>query len=163
SDTIDPEALNRVLAENGLPALAALPDEVTAFRCFSWLCDEEGQVLLLGSEGEDTGRRRVRTVDAALAETLVADGTAWLAAQVREDGSIAAGFYPRFDREIETVNLLRHASALWALAEQAQQSGVYLNFPMTIQVTYSYLLNSKGNLRTSLKQLIITAQSFIYP
>ena len=123
SDTIDPEALNRVLGENGLPALAALPDEVTAFRCFSWLCDEEGQVLLLGSEGEDTGRRRVRTVDAALAETLVADGTAWLAAQVREDGSIAAGFYPRFDREIETVNLLRHASALWALAEQAQRSG----------------------------------------
>lgn len=70
-----------------------------------------------GSEGRDTGRRRLDTLDAATVETMVDQSSCFLAAQIDEKGQFTYGLHPCFDREINAYNTLRHASTVYAMLE----------------------------------------------
>lgn len=109
------EALNRYLKEAGRKTLSALPERYRLFWCVGWLCDGENEVHGLTASGLDYGRRKAEPLDGAYARELILNSSAFLADQVREDGSFVYGMDPRFDEELDGYNIVRHAGAIWAL------------------------------------------------
>lgn len=111
---IDLEYLDRYLKKTGQNPLGELPETYTIFQCMGWLCDEDNTVYSLSADGLDYGRR-AELVDRDYALDLIMNASAFLEAQIREDGSFIYGIYPRFDNEIDNYNIVRHASTLWSL------------------------------------------------
>ena len=54
---------------------------------------------------------------------VVNNASSFLIDQVNDDGSFVYGMYPRFDREIDSYNIVRHASTLWSLVCQYRMTG----------------------------------------
>jgi len=111
---IDLEYMNRYLKRAGQASMPQLPEQYTLFQCAGWLCDETGAVYRLNDSGLEYGRRHL-TVDQETARALILNASEFLVEQLKEDGSFVYGYYPRFDREIENYNIVRHASTLWSL------------------------------------------------
>ncbi|MBR1673066.1 MAG: hypothetical protein IJ702_09065, partial [Fretibacterium sp.] len=86
----------------------------TAFQCRGWLCDEDNAVHPLISRGLDYGRRAV-LFDGDRARRMIATAAGFLLRQLKKDGSFIYGISPRFDAELRSYNILRHAGTLWAL------------------------------------------------
>ena len=114
NDSIDLEYLNRYLKKADRSSLKKLPDSYIVFQCAGWFCDEENTVYELSTDELDCGRRK-DTVDADYARDLIMNASAFLEAQVQEDGSFIYGIYPRFDNEINNYNIVRHAGTIWSL------------------------------------------------
>ncbi len=112
---IDLSYLNTYLEKVGRDPLSVLPESVTLFQCFGWLCDEENVIHNLSSGTLDYGRRKVETIDRAYVERLIDQASGFLVDQIGEDGKFIYGYYPRFDNEIENYNIVRHASTIWSL------------------------------------------------
>lgn len=112
---IDLEYLNRYLVKAERSPLEELPAAYTVFQCKGWFCDENNAVYVLSTDGLDYGRRQIDTLDGAYAKELILNASSFLLEQTGEDGSFVYGIYPRFDREIENYNIVRHASTLWSL------------------------------------------------
>jgi len=112
---VDLSYLNTYLGKAGRKGLDALPENVTVFRTFGWLCDEENAIHQLNSTGLDYGRRAVEILDADYAKGLIDSASGFLMEQIQEDGTFIYGYYPRFDNEIENYNIVRHASTIWSL------------------------------------------------
>ena len=102
---VDLERLNAYLKETGRASVNALPERCTAFQCAGWLCGEDNSVVPLSLEETAYGRREYSAVDGEIAAALAQDGAEYLAAQVREDGSIV--LYGG-----EALPIPRHADAL---------------------------------------------------
>ncbi len=113
---LDLEYLNRYLNKSGKEPLEELPAAFTLFQCRGWFCDENNTVYELSTDSLDYGRRQVEPIDAEYAEELILNASEFLMKQAKADGSFVYGIYPRFDREIENYNIVRHASTLWSLA-----------------------------------------------
>ncbi len=112
---VDLKALNRYLEQAGRKTLETLPEEYVMFQCAGWICGESKHVVRLSASGLNYGRRQPNRIDANYAKTLILESSAFLADQVKEDGAFVYGIYPRFDKEIQGYNILRHAGAVWAL------------------------------------------------
>ncbi len=78
---------------------------------------EDGVIHAIRQQGRNAGRRTVEQLDPELLQQMIADGSAYLASQVREDGRFHYGWHPCFDRPIAAYNSLRHASTLYAMLE----------------------------------------------
>lgn len=115
--------LRNYLKKAGKTPLASLPDEYIVFRCVGWLCDEDSKVYDLISDDADYGRRKIDLIDKDYAAMLVENASSFLIDQVNEDGSFVYGMYPRFDRDIDNYNIVRHASTLWSLICQYRMTG----------------------------------------
>lgn len=114
SGGVDFEYLNLYLNKAGRPSLGELPRTYLIFQCLGWFCDEDNTVYALSSDGLDYGRRAA-TVDGDYALELILNASAFLEAQIKADGSFVYGIYPRFDNDIDSYNIVRHASTLWSL------------------------------------------------
>lgn len=112
---IDLEYLNNYLKKAGRKTLNKLPEELTMFQCIGWLCDGENEVHELSASGLDYGRRQVELVDGDFARELIMNASDFLEEQVQEDGSFVYGIYPRFDNDIDSYNILRHAGTIWSM------------------------------------------------
>lgn len=112
---IDFEYLNRYLKKADRSPLEKLPSVYTVFQCKGWMCDENNTIYALGTEGLNYGRRQIEIIDAAYVKGVIMNASGFLSEQINEDGSFVYGIYPRFDREIESYNIVRHASTLWSL------------------------------------------------
>ena len=135
--TVDQDALNAYLKQTGRRTLPAPPDGCILFQCIGWLCDEDNQVHALSASGPNYGRRQME-LHGDYAKSLAHSAAGFLADQVREDGSFLYGMDPRFDRELDDYNMVRHAGAVWSLlcayrlapeeslAEKIDKSIVYL-------------------------------------
>ena len=75
------------------------------------------------SSDADYGRRKVDLIDKDYAAELVKNASSFLIDQVNDDGSFVYGMYPRFDRDIDNYNIVRHASTLWSLVCQYRMTG----------------------------------------
>lgn len=78
---------------------------------------------LLYPTGQNAGRRIVDGLTVPLLTELITKGSEYLARQVGPDGRFVYGIHPCFDREIETYNALRHASAAYAMIEAYEVTG----------------------------------------
>ena len=112
---IDLSYLNHYMEETGRKKIPSLPEEYIVFRCIGWICDEENAIYQLSGSGLDYGGRDVDVVDDACVKDMLINASGFLADQVNEDGSFVYGIYPRFDNEIDSYNIIRHASSIWSL------------------------------------------------
>lgn len=123
NDCIDLKYLNTYLKKADREQISGLPDSYIVFNCIGWICDENSEVYDLISGHGDYGRRAVETVDKEYAEMLVKNASGFLIDQVNKDGSFVYGIYPRFDNDLESYNIVRHASTLWSLVCQYRMTG----------------------------------------
>lgn len=75
------------------------------------------KTYLINGVGRNAGRREVTYLQPDQIETLIEDGSQFLASQVKENGRFIYGWHPCFDREIKAYNSLRHASTLYSMIE----------------------------------------------
>ena len=123
NECVDESYLNTYLKKAGRSPLSSLPDSYVVFKCVGWMCDENDEVYDLISDIDDYGRRKVDTVDKQYAAELVKNASGFLINQVKDDGSFVYGYYPRFDKNIDNYNIVRHASTLWSLVCQYRMTG----------------------------------------
>lgn len=123
NECVDESYLNTYLKKAGRSTLSSLPDSYVVFKCVGWMCDENDEVYDLISDIDDYGRRKVDTVDKEYAAKLVKNASGFLIDQVKDDGSFVYGYYPRFDKNIDNYNIVRHASTLWSLVCQYRMTG----------------------------------------
>lgn len=147
--TIDLKYLNHYLEETERKEITDLPGEYTIFQCNGWLCDEKNTVYQLSGSGPDYGLRNIEKVDDAYVREMILNSSKFLANQVRGDGSFAYGIYPRFDKEIDHYNIIRHASSIWALICRYRLEPD-AKLEKTIQQAINYMLDQvvyddKGN------------------
>lgn len=123
NECVDESYLNTYLKKAGRSTLSSLPDSYVVFKCVGWMCDENDEVYDLISDIDDYGRRKVDTVDKQYAAELIKNASGFLIDQVKDDGSFVYGYYPRFDKNIDNYNIVRHASTLWSLVCQYRMTG----------------------------------------
>ncbi|MDX5976778.1 UDP-N-acetylmuramoyl-tripeptide--D-alanyl-D-alanine ligase [Vreelandella alkaliphila] len=78
---------------------------------------ENANVHALDTRPRCWGRREAPPLTAVSTGELIARSTRFLGRQVNEDGRYVYGYFPCFDRRINTYNVLRHASSTYALLE----------------------------------------------
>ncbi|MDR2196216.1 MAG: hypothetical protein LBE50_06525 [Gallionellaceae bacterium] len=66
---------------------------------------------------DDAGRRIIEKLTLGDVEHLIHSSSAYLATQVNDEGKFRYGWFPCFNREIDTYNTLRHASSVYAMLE----------------------------------------------
>lgn len=133
--------LNSYLKKAERNTLTALPDDFILFTCDGWFCDENGKVYELNNDGYEYGRRSVDTIDKAFAAELVENASGFLIDQVGKDGKFIYGYYPRFDKEIDNYNIVRHASTLWSLVCQYRMTGNEKLIPV-IESAIDYMIDN---------------------
>lgn len=72
---------------------------------------------VLSTQPRCWGRRETTPLSADTTAELIASSTRFLGKQVKPDGRYIYGYFPCFNREIGTYNVLRHASSTYALLE----------------------------------------------
>lgn len=123
TECINTTYLRNYLNKAGRTPIVSLPDEYIVFNCVGWICDENSKVYELRSDDANYGRRKIDLVDKDYAAMVVNNASSFLIDQVNDDGSFVYGMYPRFDREIDSYNIVRHASTLWSLVCQYRMTG----------------------------------------
>lgn len=115
SDDISIIRLNEYIEEKGQSPMETLPEQITCFQCFGWLCDENNNVFPLIRSDVDCGRREVSVLDADYAKTIIDNASSYLMKQLKPDGKFIYGIYPQYDEEIDNYNILRHSGTIWSL------------------------------------------------
>lgn len=90
--------------------------EIYTFTTKSFSTDGQ-EVHELESGKLSNGCRTVNTIDAPLIETIIDQSSTFLAGEVLESGQFRYGYFPAFDREIQTYNILRHSSTTYSMVE----------------------------------------------
>ncbi|HEB06269.1 hypothetical protein LCGC14_0190930 [marine sediment metagenome] len=78
---------------------------------------EEPSIHALDTQPRCWGRREAPPLTVESTGELIARSTRFLGQQVNQDGRYVYGYFPCFDRRINTYNVLRHASSTYALLE----------------------------------------------
>ncbi|MDR2155729.1 MAG: glutamate ligase, partial [Burkholderiaceae bacterium] len=73
--------------------------------------------LVKMAPADEAGRRVVGQLTLGDVQRLIESGSRYLAGEVQSDGKFHYGWFPCFDRSINTYNALRHASSLYAMIE----------------------------------------------
>ena len=95
--------------------LTAIPQKVTAFTTMSYFCDEDAAVYNLYDTGLDSGRRVIGIADAKVVETAITNASKYLYNLMQPDGKFIYGYFPVFDNELTSYNILRHSGSIWSL------------------------------------------------
>lgn len=112
---LDLDGINRHLAKTGRKQIERIPEEIFLFTCRSWFSGDGDCALPLSHTGLTTGRRLIPMLDRNIVKDLLQNATHFLSSQLHDDGSFVYGIYPRFDREIQNYNFMRHTSTMWSL------------------------------------------------
>ncbi|MBF0127417.1 MAG: Fic family protein, partial [Magnetococcales bacterium] len=90
---------------------------VYTFSTAGVFCDTGGEPHHLIDAGLSAGRRECGLLTSDPVLRLIDSGAEFLSRQVQKSGRFIYGYFPVFDRKIDTYNGLRHASSLYAMLE----------------------------------------------
>jgi len=99
----------------GYSELTKIPDKIIIFTTLGFFYDEDGSVYDLYSGGHENGRRVTWVADDKTVETAITNASRYLYDLIQPDGKFIYGYYPIFDNELTSYNILRHASSIWSL------------------------------------------------
>jgi hypothetical protein len=71
----------------------------------------------LNNEWLNNGGRKIKTIDESLLLEIIDRSSGFLANQVDSSGKFRYGYFPCFNKEIPTYNILRHASTTYSMIE----------------------------------------------
>jgi hypothetical protein len=106
----------------GAEKLGSIPQDAILFTCRGYIYDGGECFSLYCEQDLNYGRRTIDTVDAAYINTLIANASRFLVNNLDSDGKFVYGYYPRFDKELPSYNIIRHISAIWSLIHQYRTS-----------------------------------------
>lgn len=110
------ERINKMLGLYGMDSLESIPEYIYLFETQGYILDVDDEVhMLYGGAGNNTGRRVVDEVDDKYATSLVKTAAEYLMRQINPDGSFIYGYYPSFDKNLSSYNILRHCGTLWSM------------------------------------------------
>jgi rhamnogalacturonyl hydrolase YesR len=99
----------------GLDDVRAVPEKIITFTTVGFFCDEDGMVCDLYTQGMDYGRRVIDFADDKIIETAIIKASKYLYNLMQPDGKFIYGYYPIFDNELTSYNILRHSGSIWSL------------------------------------------------
>jgi len=108
---VNEKALEAYTKEIGRTSVKSLPDTVTVFQCAGWICDEDGTVTMLNTDG----RRRSAGVEAEQAKQLALWGTDYLAKQLTKDGTFPSAYAPMDGTAQDAADMQHQAAAIYAM------------------------------------------------
>lgn len=88
----------------------------------------------------NNGRRNINKIDKPYLYSMLLKATSFLTDQVDEKGKFRYGYFPCFDKEVPSYNILRHASTTYAMVEAYE----ILKDPSladAIKRSFNYLIN----------------------
>ncbi|MBE7037682.1 MAG: glycosyl hydrolase family 88 [Ruminococcaceae bacterium] len=117
---IDLDVINTYIKkyQKHTPKVNKIPDQIIAFTCIGFMCDENSKIYELNGYGDNKGLdygRRSYKVDRDAIKDVVLSGTYWLANEIQDDGLFNYGYYPTYDKLFTAYNYLRHLSGMFPL------------------------------------------------
>lgn len=89
---------------------------IFTFKTKSFFTDEKNSYELLNG-ALNNGYRKIETIDKEFIETVIDKTSSFLAGEVLDTGQFRYGYFPQFNREINTYNILRHGSTVYSMVE----------------------------------------------
>jgi hypothetical protein len=87
----------------------------------------------------NNGRRHVQQLNEEYIRFIIKQSSSYLARQVNQSGKFRYGYFPCFDKEVPTYNILRHASSTYSMIE-AYEVEADEQLQHSIQLALEYLL-----------------------
>lgn len=110
------ESMNDYYEANGREPLKKAPKEFIAFQCSAWFCDEDNNVYKLSSWQQNKGQRQMEVTGESVREMI--EGSAdYLSRQVQDNGRFIYDYYPQYDMDTGSYNMVRHAGAVWSMVQ----------------------------------------------
>lgn len=137
---IDLDALNNYLKAQKKGMINNNPPEIILFSTIGFICDDN-KVYELYSDDLNYGRRKIDEVDKKTAKEVITSSSKFLSNLVGEEGKFIYGYYPTYDRELTSYNILRHAGTTWSMILQYKITKDETLLPI-IDKTINYLLSN---------------------
>ena len=99
----------------GQSEIMTVPEKIVTFTTIGFFCDDDGRVYDLYAQGLDYGRRVIDLADDKTVETAIINASKYLYNLIQPDGKFIYGYYPIFDNEMTSYNILRHSGSIWSL------------------------------------------------
>lgn len=97
-------------------------EQVYTFKTKSFFVEEQNHYEL--HDGVlSNGCRKIEHIDSEFAESIINQTSKFLAGEVLETGQFRYGYFPAFDKEINTYNILRHGSTTYSMVEAYEITG----------------------------------------
>ncbi|MFC0269295.1 UDP-N-acetylmuramoyl-tripeptide--D-alanyl-D-alanine ligase [Kushneria aurantia] len=111
-----------IRARHGSSRMPSFAEEMPAWSfstegVFLEVSEAEVRVHALETRPRQWGRRQMPALTTQASAALIASGTRFLSHQIGPRGRYVYGYFPCFDRRIDSYNVLRHASSTYALLE----------------------------------------------
>jgi len=100
-----------------------IPERLFEFTARSFFCDENNTIYDLYSSGQDTGRRVIHETTGEVIRETITKASRYLESIMLPDGRFVYGYFPMFGNNIDTYNIVRHASTLWSLVNLYRMTG----------------------------------------
>lgn len=112
------ENLNAYLISQGKEPVTYIAKRLKTFTTNSYFCDIDNEVYELGNEGWNTGRRKLEVIKEEDVEEVINCANQYLMDLLKDDGEFVYGYSAVKNEELEGYNRIRHAGAIWLLAQK---------------------------------------------
>lgn len=131
--------INKYLSLMKRQQLKEVPKEVIIFSCRGYIYDEGKNYTLNYEQDYNYGRRISEQTSRETAVEVTSSSVDFLRRNLNGDGSFVYGYFPRYDKNISSYNILRHTGTIWSMVNHYKLTGDG-TIKKDIDLALSYLL-----------------------